>query len=70
MLAIETGSGAFLLPVTNHEETADQNTSRFDPHIWLDMDNAKKWWIILLKLSFKRIPVTLIIIGKMPANIK
>jgi zinc transport system substrate-binding protein len=48
MLAIETGSGTDLLPL-NQEETAkeknenhEENISRFDPHIWLDMDNAQK----------------------------
>lgn len=44
MLAIETGDGAVLLPL-NHEEEHDdhdEHVSRFDPHIWLDMDNAQK----------------------------
>ncbi len=46
MLAVETGQGTILLPLTasfqhdlptNHEH----NTSRFDPHIWLDFANAQ-----------------------------
>jgi len=48
MLAIETGSGTVLMPL-NKENTAkernenhEENISRFDPHIWLDMDNAQK----------------------------
>jgi zinc transport system substrate-binding protein len=41
MLAIETGSGALLLPL-NKEDGHDDHTSGFDPHIWLDMDNAQK----------------------------
>jgi zinc transport system substrate-binding protein len=44
MLAIETGNGATLLPL-NHEEEheeRDHHDSGFDPHIWLDMDNAQK----------------------------
>ena len=41
MLAIETGNGAVLLPLTQAEEHGD-HTSGFDPHIWLDMDNAQK----------------------------
>lgn len=48
MLAIETGSGTVLMPLT--KEPADNgiteghadNISKFDPHIWLDMDNAQK----------------------------
>jgi zinc transport system substrate-binding protein len=41
MLAIETGNGAVLLPL-NKEGEPDDHTSGFDPHIWLDMDNAQK----------------------------
>jgi zinc transport system substrate-binding protein len=41
MLAIETGSGAVLLPL-NKEEEHENRASGFDPHIWLDMDNAQK----------------------------
>jgi zinc transport system substrate-binding protein len=44
MLAIETGNGAVLLP-HHHEDTHDDDhdhVSGFDPHIWLDMDNAQK----------------------------
>ena len=41
MLAIETGSGAVLMPL-NKEEEHDDHASGFDPHIWLDMDNAQK----------------------------
>jgi len=41
MLAVETGSGTILLPSS---EAADKenNHSKFDPHIWLDLDNAQK----------------------------
>ena len=48
MLAVETGSGAILLPLDDevkkqatYEEVGDV-LSRFDPHIWLDLDNAQK----------------------------
>jgi zinc transport system substrate-binding protein len=41
MLAVETGNGAFLLPL-NKEEEPDDHDSDFDPHIWMDMDNAQK----------------------------
>lgn len=48
MLAIETGSGTVLMPL--NKETAEkddhenhkESISKFDPHIWLDMDNAQK----------------------------
>jgi len=57
MLAIETGKGASLLPLNSRQtesaepielqedayhEPVNQYASQFDPHIWLDMDNAKK----------------------------
>lgn len=53
MLAVETGQGASLLPLSSfHEhnaerqpglpETDPEHASRFDPHIWLDFDNAQK----------------------------
>jgi len=53
MLAVETGQGASLLPLSSfHEHNADhqpdlpetdpEHASRFDPHIWLDFDNAQK----------------------------
>ena len=46
MLAVETGQGTILLPLTmpgQHDLPADyeQQTSRFDPHIWLDFANAQ-----------------------------
>jgi zinc transport system substrate-binding protein len=41
MLAIETGSGAVLLPFSKEDEH-EIRASGFDPHIWLDMDNAQK----------------------------
>jgi zinc transport system substrate-binding protein len=42
MLAIETGVGAVLLPLNAVEEEQEHHVSKFDPHIWLDMDNAQK----------------------------
>lgn len=50
MLAIETGNGADLLPLNKETKDMDgdehedehQHISGFDPHIWLDMDNAQK----------------------------
>ncbi|PKN53004.1 MAG: zinc-binding protein [Deltaproteobacteria bacterium HGW-Deltaproteobacteria-13] len=42
MLAVETGKGAVLLPFNEAEGKPEENVSRFDPHIWLDMDNAQK----------------------------
>jgi zinc transport system substrate-binding protein len=41
MLAIETGNGAVLMPLDKEGEH-DDHASGFDPHIWLDMDNAQK----------------------------
>lgn len=46
MLAVETGKGTILLPLTasdRHDLPADyeQQTSRFDPYIWLDFANAQ-----------------------------
>ena len=40
MLAVETGEGAVLLTLTEKEHR--HQASAFDPHIWLDMDNALK----------------------------
>jgi zinc transport system substrate-binding protein len=42
MLAIETGNGAVLLPLNAEEGAQENHVSKFDPHIWLDMDNAQK----------------------------
>ncbi len=53
MLAVETGQGAFLLPLPESPEldpghsegppTNDPNhASKYDPHIWLDAANAQK----------------------------
>jgi zinc transport system substrate-binding protein len=42
MLAIETGAGAVLLPLSEEGEEQNNHVSKFDPHIWLDMDNAQK----------------------------
>ena len=42
MLAIETGAGAFLMPLNAEGGEQDNHVSKFDPHIWLDMDNAQK----------------------------
>jgi zinc transport system substrate-binding protein len=40
MLAVETGNGAVLLPLADgHDE--EKNSSKYDPHIWLDLDNAR-----------------------------
>jgi zinc transport system substrate-binding protein len=42
MLAIETGAGAVLLPLNEEGKEQNNHVSKFDPHIWLDMDNAQK----------------------------
>ncbi len=42
MMAVETGKGAVLLPFNGEEGKPEENVSQFDPHIWLDMDNAQK----------------------------
>ena len=53
MLAVETGQGSSLLPLSAfHEPDADgqharqendmEYATKFDPHIWLDFDNAQK----------------------------
>lgn len=48
MLAVETGSGAFLLPRNDEDRAHDHGRADaerhvgYDPHIWLDADNAKK----------------------------
>ena len=41
MLAVETGSGTALLPLADVDEH-EKHLSQFDPHIWLDLDNAQK----------------------------
>lgn len=41
VLVVETGSGTVLLPLTDGAEQ-EKGASRFDPHIWLDLDNAQK----------------------------
>jgi zinc transport system substrate-binding protein len=41
MLAIETGNNAVLMPLIQTDDH-DEHASGFDPHIWLDMDNAQK----------------------------
>ena len=46
MLAVETGKGTFLLPLSaapsDSHKDAHEHASRFDPHIWLDFANAQK----------------------------
>lgn len=48
MIAVETGRGAFLLPLTDEDPALDHGHddanqhAGYDPHIWLDMDNARK----------------------------
>jgi zinc transport system substrate-binding protein len=47
MLAVETGSGAFRLPMNDEDPAHDHGHddanqhAGYDPHIWLDMDNAR-----------------------------
>jgi len=41
MLAVQTGSGAFLLPLNEDTKKKEEQISGIDPHIWLDMDNAR-----------------------------
>lgn len=41
VLAVETGSGTVLLPLNKGDEH-EKDASKFDPHIWLDLDNAQK----------------------------
>ena len=48
MMAIETGNGALLLRQhhedahDDHDDNNHDHASGFDPHIWLDMDNAQR----------------------------
>lgn len=42
MLAVETGNGALLLPLVEQEHHHEGHVSGYDPHIWLDIENAKK----------------------------
>ncbi len=53
MLAVETGQGALLLPLSvfddhgadhpeGHQEEGAGHAAKFDPHIWLDFSNAQK----------------------------
>ena len=44
MLAVETGNGTASLPLNQEKENEDHDDhdSGYDPHIWLDMDNAVK----------------------------
>ena len=41
VLAVETGSGTILLPLNKVDEH-EKDASKFDPYIWLDLDNAQK----------------------------
>jgi zinc transport system substrate-binding protein len=41
MLPVETGNGITMLLLSETDES-DQRSSKFDPHIWLDFDNAQK----------------------------
>ncbi len=40
MLVVEAGAGVFLLPL--NEDDQENKDYKFDPHIWLDLDNAQK----------------------------
>lgn len=40
MSVVEAGAGVFLLPP--NEEDQENKDYKFDPHIWLDLDNAQK----------------------------
>lgn len=42
MLAIETGAGTVLLPFNEEDGDHGNHISKFDPHLWLDLDNAQK----------------------------
>lgn len=42
LLPVETGSGIIMLPVSGSDGEEDQHSSKFDPHIWLDFNNAQK----------------------------
>ena len=45
LLPVETGSGITMLPLTGGEEDEEaghHHSSKFDPHIWLDFNNAQK----------------------------
>jgi len=55
MLAVETGSGTVLLSISEGEEK-EQNHSKFDPHIWLDFDNAQKMVDNIVTAFIKRDP--------------
>jgi zinc transport system substrate-binding protein len=67
MLTIETGQGAFYLPLSRHHEhssgdrsslkenVADQ-ASKLDPHIWLDFDNAQKMIDNITKALIRKDP--------------
>lgn len=41
LLPVETGSGITMLSLAGNEEE-DHHSSKFDPHIWLDFNNAQK----------------------------
>lgn len=44
LLPVETGNGIAMLPLTDKDghEGEDHHSSKFDPHIWLDFNNAQK----------------------------
>lgn len=44
LLPVETGKGITMLPLTGEKEHDEDHhhSSKFDPHIWLDFENAKK----------------------------
>ncbi len=41
VLPVETGSGTILLPLNDADDHIKE-ASRYDPHIWFDLDNAQK----------------------------
>lgn len=68
MLAVETGQGTYLIPLSEeHEHHTDSlspqpdngnvQTAKFDPHIWLDFDNAQKMIDNIAAAFIKRDPV-------------
>jgi zinc transport system substrate-binding protein len=42
LLPVETGNGITMLSLTGNDEEDHHHSSKFDPHIWLDFNNARK----------------------------
>ena len=54
--AVETGNGAMMLRLNKEEDEHEAHPAGFDPHIWLDMDNAQKMVDNITSVFIKKDP--------------